>query len=316
MPHVLLVDDDGGTLALLQAILAPDGYEVALARDGASALRAVAARPPDLVLLDIALPGVDGLSVLEEIKAAAATALVPTVVVTGSAERAERLRALELGADELLTKPVDRAELRTRVRALLRLKHHVDQLERMENVLLTMARTVEARDPDLHEHCERMTRHVTAVSQEFGLHGDDLRTIRLGACLHDIGKIGIPDAVLLKPGPLTVAERAMVRVHPEIGESILRPLASMAAVLPLVRHHHERLDGSGYPDGLRGDAIPLLVRILTVVDLFDALTSNRPYRSALPRERALAVLREEVARGWWDADVVACAARCLVDGPD
>ncbi len=306
MAHVLLIDDDPTNLMLLRAILSQDGYELTSASDGASALSSIARSVPDLVLLDLRMPGIDGMTVVERLKADPATAMVPTVMVTGSAARAERLRAIDLGVDEFLTKPVDRIELRTRVRALLRLKHHIDQLERGENVLLTIARTVEARDPDLREHCQRMTRWVSACAQEFDAGRDDLRTLRLAASLHDIGKVGLPDTILLKPGPLDERERSLMQAHPVIGESILRPLSTVAAVLPLVRHHHERLDGSGYPDGLSGDAIPLLVRILSVVDVFDALTTNRPYRRAMDSGRAIAILAEESDRGWWDPDVVRC----------
>lgn len=311
MAHVLLIDDDPANLMLLRAILSQDGYELTCASDGASALSLIARHIPDLVLLDRVMPGIDGLALLERLKADPVTAMVPTVMVTGSSERAERLRAIELGVDELLTKPVDRIELRTRVRALLRLKHHLDQLERSENVLLTMARAVEARDPDLREHCDRMTRLATCVAQEFGTGRDDLRTLRLAAGLHDIGKIGLPDTILLKAGPLDASERSLMQTHPVVGESILRPLSSVSAVLPLVRHHHERLDGSGYPDGLHGEEIPLLVRILSVIDVFDALTTNRPYRAAMHNDRAFDILSEEIHRGWWDPDVVRCLDRVV-----
>lgn len=312
MARVLLVDDDPANLQLLRVLLAPEGHELVLVGDGGSAIRAIAEHAPDLVILDLVMPGVDGFAVLERLKATPATRLIPTIVVSGSTERSERLRAIELDADEFLTKPVDRIELRARVRALLRLRHHVNQLEHTENVLVTMGRAVEARDPNLHEHCERMTEWADAVGREFGLGSDDLRTLGLGASLHDIGKIGIPDAILLKPGPLDEAERAVLRTHPLVGESILRSLASMAAVLPLVRHHHEHLDGSGYPDGLCGEEIPLLVRILSVIDVFDALTTNRPYRAALPHEDAMAILSQEAAAGWWDRTVVDCLARRVV----
>ena len=312
LARVLLVDDDPRSLQLLQACLHADGHELTFAADGEGALAAVADQTPDLVLLDLVMPGVDGFAVLQRLKAEAETRLVPVVVVTGLAQRDERLRAIELGADEFLSKPVDRIELLARVRALLRLKQHVDQLERTENVLRTIARTVEARDPALQEHCERLARWTTSVGAEFGLGEADLDTLRLGAYVHDIGKIGIPDSVLLKPGPLSEAERAMVRMHPVIGESILAPLASMAPVLPLVRHHHERLDGTGYPDRLHGGQITLPVRILAAVDVLDALTTHRPYRAALPISQAMEILQEEARRGWWDADVVACLAERVV----
>ncbi len=307
--RVLVVDDDAPSRHLLQALLSREGHELVQAGDGAAALERIAQQAPDLVLLDLNMPEVDGFSVLAQLKGEEATRLIPVVVVSGSAQRAERLRALELGADECLTKPVDRVELRVRVAALLRLKRCTDQLERTANVMLLVARAVEARDPELGQHCERLVRWVTVTGRALGVAPAELHTLRLGAYLHDIGKIGIPDAVLLKPGPLDARERELMSRHPLLGESILAPLASMAAVLPLVRHHHERLDGSGYPDGLHGEQIPLLVRILSGADVLDALTTRRPYRDALPLEQALTVITQEVARGWWDAAVVACLAR-------
>lgn len=315
MTRVLVVDDEPMNLRLFEALLAPEGYELECADCGEAALAAVARRIPDLVLLDLAMPGMGGLGVLEALKASERTRLTPVVVVTASTERAQRLRGIALGADEFLTKPIDRAEVRTRLRALLRLKEHMDQMERTENVLLSMARAVEARDPHLPEHCERMAAWVQRLGETFGLDAAELRTLRLGAHLHDIGKIAIPDAVLLKPGPLTIPERTMMRTHAEIGESILAPLTSLAPVLPLVRHHHERLDGSGYPDRLAGAEVPQLVRILTVADVFDALTTSRPYRQALAAEEALGVLRAEVGRGWWDGEVVERLAGEVAAGP-
>lgn len=312
MARILLVDDDPDNLQLLRALLAPEGHELVLVGDGSSAIRAIAQCPPDLVVVDLVMPDVDGFTVLAGLKVTPATRLIPTIVVSGLTERNERLRAIELGADEFLTKPVDRVELRARVRALLRLRQHINQLECAENVLVTMARAVEARDPNLGEHCERMTQRAEAVGRELGLGADDLRILGLGATLHDIGKIGIPDAILLKPGPLDAAERAALRTHPLIGESILQPLGSMAAVLPLIRHHHEHLDGSGYPDSLCGGEITLLVRILSVVDVFDALTTHRPYRAALSPAEAMRILAQEAAAGWWDVTVIDCLARRVV----
>lgn len=315
MTRLLIVDDEPMNLRLFEALLAPDGYELEFADSGSAALAAVSRRIPDLVLLDLVMPGMGGLQVLEALKASEQTHLIPVVVVTASTERAQRLRGIALGADEFLTKPVDQVEVRTRLRALLRLKAHMDQMEHTENVLLSMARAVEARDPHLPEHCERMASWATRLGSACGLNATELRTLRLGAHLHDIGKIAIPDSVLLKPGPLTIPEQAMMRTHPVIGESILAPLISMAAVLPLVRHHHERLDGSGYPDHLRGDQIPLLVRIISVTDVFDALTTARPYRASLSQTDALEVLWDEARRGWWDQEVVGLLSSRIAADP-
>lgn len=314
MPRVLVVDDESSNVDMMCAFLARKGYDLRSADGGRTALQAVAEHPPDLVLLDLSMPDMDGFQVLQRLKTDAVTRFIPVVVVTASTERAGRLRAIHLGADDFLTKPVDRAELVVRVRSLLRLKDQVDELERSENVLLALARTVEARDPDLQQHCERMTAFVLQMGQRCGLGADELKALRLGAHLHDIGKIGLPDHVLLKPGRLTYAERALVQTHPIIGEEIVRPLASLQPVLSLIRHHHERLDGSGYPDRLGHHEVSMSVRILSVADVFDALVTRRPYRQALTAQEALAILREEAERGYWDRAVVECLAGMAAEG--
>jgi len=314
LPRVLLVDDEPANLRLLQAILSDDGYELAEAQGGQAALQEIREVPPDLVILDLAMPEVDGFEVLRSLKGDAGTHLIPVVVITASDERQLRLRAVELGADDFLNKPVDRVELRARARALVRLKRHVDELERAENVLLAFARSVEARDPDTRDHCDRLARRAVALGRTFGLDPAELRVLRLAAYLHDLGKIGLPDAVLLKPGPLTHGERLLVRQHPVLGEEILQPLRTMDAVRPLVRQHHERLDGSGYPDGLRGEQISLSVRVLSVCDVYDALVTHRPYRPALLREEAFSVLRSEARQGFWDSRVVDALADSVEAG--
>lgn len=307
--RILLVDDEPLNLEVLQGFLAPEGYDLVLASDGEQALRLAGELPPDLVLLDLAMPRVDGFEVLRTLKESPKTRLTPVVVVTAFTERSLRLRAISLGADDFLSKPVDSVELRTRTRALLRLKQHIDELERLEDVLTALATIIEARDPGTGDHCVRLKRLAVAIGRDLGLSGEQLRILQLGACLHDIGKIAIPDSVLLKSGPLSADERALIETHAIVSEEILRPLQAMAPVLPLVRGHHERLDGSGYPDQLAGDAIPLEVRILSVVDVYDALTTHRPYRPALQTEEAFAILHEETGHGYWDPDVVAALVR-------
>ncbi len=230
--------------------------------------------------------------------------MIPVVMVTALSAAADRLQGIEAGADDFLTKPFNTEELRTRVRSLLRIKRHTDDLENAEIVLGSLALTVEARDPHTNGHCDRLSRYAVALGERLGLPATHLRALRRGASLHDLGKIGIPDAILLKPGPLTEAERAIIQEHPAIGERICAPLKSLLLVCPIIRHHHERWDGSGYPDGLRGEAIPLSARILQVVDVYDALTSTRPYKPAYHPERACAILRAETAKGWWDPTIV------------
>lgn len=302
--RILLVDDEPINLELMVELLQDEGHQLLLARDGKQALALCIEQTPDLVLLDLAMPKMDGFAVLQELRCKEATRLLPIVVVTAHAARAMRLRAIEMGADDFVTKPFDNLELRTRVKALLRYKTYLDELERSEGVLLSLGRIIEARDPNTLNHCERIANMARVLGARLGLSEREARALHLGAFLHDIGKVGIPDAVLLKPGPLDQAEQATMRMHPVIGEQMLRSLASMRDVLPLIRHHHERLDGSGYPDHISGDKIPAIVRVLSVCDVFDALTERRPYRNALSIDVALEILHKEVKLGYWDRTIV------------
>ncbi len=311
---ILIVDDLAANRRLLERLLALAGYAVVTAADGEQALAAVADASPDLVLMDIRMPGRDGFSVCEVIKSRDATRLLPVVLMTGSTERADRIRAIEAGADDFLTKPVDEIELKARVRSLVRLKRYTDDLDSAETVILSLARTIEARDPYTEGHCERLARYAVIVGRRIGVSADDLAALYRGGYLHDIGKIAIPDAVLSKPGPLTDEEREMMKQHTTVGDHLCGNLRALSRVRPIVRHHHERLDGSGYPDGLRGDAIPLLAQIIGVVDVFDALTTARPYKPAVDAEAALQELRQDVARGWRDHRLVAALAAAVKNG--
>src|SRR5690606_37002025 len=212
----------------------------------------------------------DGFAACRVLKNDARTRLTPVVLMTGAAEREDRMQAIECGADDFLAKPIDFTELKARVRSLVRLKRYTDELDSAESVILSLARTVEARDPLTEGHCERIDSYAVGLGRRLGLATEDLAALHRGGFLHDIGKIAVPDAVLFKPGPLTPEELAIMRMHPVVGDQLCGNLRSLARVRPIVRHHHERLDGSGYPDGLRGDRIPLLAQIVSVVDVFDA----------------------------------------------
>jgi putative two-component system response regulator len=301
---VLVVDDMDFNLRLLERLLVADGYVVLTAHDGDEALRVVRAAAPDVVLMDVRMPGRDGFSACNELKTDNETRLIPVVLMTGSAQRADRVKAIEAGADDFLTKPVDEPELRARVRSLLRLKRYTDDLDSAESVIMSLAHTIEARDPCTEGHCERLSRYAVLLGQKLHHSGDDIAALQRGGVLHDIGKIAIPDAILNKPGPLTDAEYARMKEHAEIGDRLCGNLRVLARVRPIVRHHHERLDGSGYPDGLQGAAVPKLAQIIGVVDVFDAMTTARPYKPALPVANAVEQLRVEVERGWRDARLV------------
>jgi putative two-component system response regulator len=295
--RVLVVDDAESIRTLFERLLTLDGHDVISVADGAAALAAVTRDQPDVILLDVVMPAMNGLEVCRRLKDDPATRLTPIVLVTGRAELNDRLRGIEAGADEILEKPVHPHELRARVRSLSRVKYLIDALDSAEAAFMALALTIEARDPMTNGHCERLARHAMQVGRGLGLTDEDLDALHRGGYLHDLGKIGVPDQVLLKPGPLTADEFAIMRQHTIIGDNLCAPLQSLRRVRPIVRSHHERLDGSGYPDALRGDAIPHLAQIVGVVDIFDAMTSARPYRNALRPEDAVRHLLAEVEKG-------------------
>jgi len=302
VPHhrrsrVLIADDTESVRSLFERLLSTDGHEVVSAPDGRSALEAIQRDRPDVILLDVEMPGLSGLEVCRRLKADPATRLTPVVMVTGQTDLSDRIRGIEAGADEFLSKPVHPQELRVRVRSLSRVKHLIDALDSAEAAFVTLALTIEARDPSTNGHCERLAQHAVRLGRTLSVDSEDLDALHRGGYLHDVGKIGVPDAVLLKPGPLTPDEFALMKRHPEIGDSLCAPLQSLRRVRPIVLSHHERLDGSGYPSGLRGDDVPLLAQIVGIVDVFDALTSERPYRVALTPEEAGRYLLRQAQSG-------------------
>ena len=301
---ILVVDDLQTNLDVLERMLGSQGYRVLTAHDGEEALAIVAREQPDVVLTDVRMPRRDGFGLCRALKAAAATRLIPVVLMTGASEADDRLQAIEAGATDLLGKPIDLPELKARVRSLMQLKHYTDELDSAEVVLRSLALMIEARDAYTQGHCERLARYATRLGERLGLPPEDLTALAKGGYFHDIGKIAIPDCILLKPGPLTPEEFEKMKEHPVIGERLCGDLRALHFVRPIVRHHHERQDGSGYPDGLKGDDVPLLAQIIGIVDVYDAITTTRPYRAALSPETAIAALRDEVARGWRRHDLV------------
>jgi putative two-component system response regulator len=295
---VLVADDYEPTLLGLAALLEAAGHTVLTAGNGTDALRLAAAERPDVVLLDVMMPGLSGTDVCARIKQTAATRFTPVVLISGSGDRSKRLAGREAGADDFLNKPIDVHELGARVSSAIRLKRLTDDLESAESLFLTLGRIVEARDPYTVGHCERLAHYATALGAALDLPQADLEALYRGAFLHDIGKIGIPDRILLRKGRLSRADYELMKQHPLIGDALCGTLRSLDAVRLIVRHHHERLDGGGYPDGLSGDAVPVLARIVRVVDVFDALTTERPYRKALPAQAAYKMLLEEARVGW------------------
>jgi putative two-component system response regulator len=312
--NVIVVDDTDVSAEVLRRLLLQDGYAVEVAHDGESGLEAVRRSTPDLVLLDVMMPGINGFEVCRRLKADPATRLTPVVLVTTLDGRDDRIQGMDAGADDFLTKPVDGMELRARVRALLRLKRFTDELDSAEAVILSLARTVEARDPNTEGHCERLAGFSVRMGEALGLREDELAALYRGGFLHDVGKIAVPDSVLLKAGPLSREEYELIKRHTIVGDEICTDFRALRPVRPIVRHHHERQDGSGYPDGLVGAQIPLLAQIAGVVDVYDALTTSRPYKKALTPSDALALLRAEANDGLHRMELVDLLTRLQQEG--
>lgn len=297
-PTVLVVDDVAANRELLEAYLTELGYEVREARDGVEAIEAIEANEPDLVLLDIDMPRLDGLEVCRRLKAHATRRLIPVVLITALNDRVTRLKGIEAGADEFLTKPFDAKELTVRTKVLLRERALNKRLDATEDVLRGFARAVEARDRYTIHHAERVALYSRSIGRALGLPDDLLEPLYMGAMLHDLGKIAIPDRVLLKPGPLDEEELAVMRTHAIEGEKICGSLRSVAAYLPIVRHHHERWDSQGYPDHFYREEIPLGARIAAIGDSWDAMVSDRPYRQGLSLDEARQHLAGDAGQQW------------------
>ena len=301
---VLVADDNELNLELLSGMLTAAGYAVVGARNGDQALAVVDEGVADIVLLDVVMPGKTGFTVCQKIKSRPETRLLPVVLVTALAETDDRIHGIMCGADDFLRKPIHKHELLARVQSLLRIKEFTGELENAETVLFSLAASIEAKDPYTEGHCQRLSDYSVALAERLGLCGEQRIALRRAGIVHDVGKVAVPDHILLKRTPLTNQEWQIIKQHPVVGERICSPLKSFRLVTPIIRHHHEKLDGSGYPDGLKGDQIPRTAQILQTVDIYDALTTDRPYRRALPSAEAFAIMRQEVRRGWWDSSLV------------
>jgi putative two-component system response regulator len=297
-PVVLVVDDSKSIRHVIEACLTGIDCEVRFAADGLTALAAIESDPPDLVLLDVQMPGMDGYEVCRRIRADSRFRLLPVVMITARTHTHDRIKALEYGADDFMTKPFERAELVARVRASLRLKSLYDTLDSAEQVIFALAAAVEAKDSVTERHTRRVAESARHLGLRLGLPEEALDALYRGGIIHDIGKIGVSEAILLKGGPLDLIEQRRMQEHPAIGANIIAPLQTGSSLLPIIRHHHERFDGSGYPDGLRGEQIPLLARITAICDAFDALINDRPYRAGVSVAQAVATLRAGAGSQW------------------
>ncbi len=303
-PTILITDSEEINRKILRSILKSESYRILEASHAAEAFAILEHEKVDLVILDLMMPGIGGLDVCRRLKANRQTRLIPVLVLTSVQGVENEVAGIESGADEFLLRPLHPAVVRTRIAAMLRQKAAIDSLEEAEAILFALARAIEERDTPTRLHCERLAVVSVSLGQALGLPRPQLLALYRGGFLHDIGKVSVPDSILHKPGPLTEEEWAVMRAHTVKGEQICRPLKTLALVLPIIRSHHERWDGSGYPDGLRGEGIPLLARILQVADIYDALTSVRPYKPAYSPEEALEVMEEEARRGWRDPELV------------
>jgi putative two-component system response regulator len=312
--RILIVDDESSSRSALEVLLRREGYDVHDVSDGADALAECTAFRPDLILLDVLMPGMSGFEVCKRIKATRETRLTPVVLITGLTATEDRIKGIESGADDFLSKPIDFNELLARTRSLLKLKQYTDEMENAESVLFSLALSIEARDPYTRGHCDRLAEVSVRLGERLGISEEHLKALRRGGVVHDIGKVVVPDAILLKPGPLSAEEREVMRKHPVVGERICAPLRVLRLVLPIIRHHHERFDGSGYPDHLSGGEIPLTARIMQLADVYDALTTDRPYRKADPSEVALEIMANEAKRGWWDRDLLDAFQQMIREG--
>ncbi|WP_456439177.1 response regulator [Caldithrix abyssi] len=310
---ILIVDDQPDNIETIKDILSGSQYKLFSATNGKEALEVFKQINPDLVLLDAMMPVMDGFQVTRVIKNNPQTQLTPIIMITALDSMQDRVKGLEAGVDDFISRPFNIFELKARIKNLLRLKDAVDELENAEQVIFSLAKTVEAKDKYTEGHCNRLADLAQTMGRHLNLSEHDLKVLKRGGILHDIGKIAIRDAILLKPGKLTAEEFEIIKEHPKIGVQICAPLKTLKPVLPVILYHHERYNGSGYPEGLKGEEIPLLARVIGLVDCFDSLTTERPYRKALSVSQALEICEKETDEGLWDPNLFSVFKKIISD---
>lgn len=311
---ILIVDDNKVNVELIRAQLKPYNYNIHVAYDGEEAMEKIDKNPPDIVLLDLMMPKISGYEVCRYIKQNKNTQFIPVIIITALQELEDKIKAIELGADDFLVKPFNKLELTTRIKSLLHMKSLHDDLETSENILFSLAEALEAKDVYTRGHSDRVAKIATFVAEEMAFPRRDVEILRKGGLLHDIGKIGVKEDILLKPGRLSEEEMKHVQLHPKIGFDICSPLKSLEDALPCIRSHHERFDGEGYPDGLKAEEIPLKGQIMAIADAYDAMVTDRPYRKAMTKDVAAKIFEDEINNGQWNPEIVRVFLKVVKEG--
>lgn len=303
-PVILVVDDLPANIDLLEAIFVKEGFTVHCANGAVGAMKIIEKQHVDLAVVDVMMPGIDGFALCSMLKQKAGKQFFPVILLTALSDRNSRIKGLEAGADDFISKPFDTLELILKIRSLIKLKTLQEELDHSENIILTLAVAMEARDPYTKGHSTRVSKLSMEFSAFLGLSEREREEMKKAGILHDIGKICLSQSILRKPGPLSKEEQELIKTHALLGEDLCRPLVSMRRILPAIRHHHERWDGTGFPDRLAGEDIPIMARILSIVDSFDAMVSVRPYRDQRSVQSALDMMEEERYNGQWDAELL------------
>jgi putative two-component system response regulator len=303
-PSILVVDDVRSNLELMEAVFMKEGFRVYTALGADAAIDLFVSHSVDLAVLDVMMPGIDGFELCARLKDMSGRRFFPVILLTALTDRQSKIKGIASGADDFISKPFDNSELMMKIKSLLKLKRLNEELDHSENIILTLAVAMEARDPYTKGHSTRVSKLSVDFVSFLGLPETDLKEMKKAGILHDIGKICLSESLLRKPGPLTREEVEMIKTHAVLGEELCRPLVSMRKILPSIRHHHERWDGRGFPDGLGGEEIPLMARILAIVDSFDAMVSVRPYRDRRSVAVTLETMKSEQYDGQWDSELL------------
>jgi putative two-component system response regulator len=303
--RILIVDDDDRNLKLIGSMLRLQAYDVIKAANGEEALSALRQADFDLILSDVMMPCMDGFELCRRIKQDSSMRMTPVIMLTALDDVESKVKAIESGADDFMNKPPNKMELFARIKSLVNLKRIHSKMASIHNVIFSLANTVEAKDGYTQGHIERVANLSVCLGRRIGLTEPEIEALKLGGVLHDIGKIAVPDQILNKAGPLSPDEWEIMKKHTDIGFKICLPLKdNLGMALSVVRHHHEKLDGSGYPDSLKGEQISIVARIMAVVDIYDALTTDRPYRRGMTQSDAIEILEKEGQQGKLDTTII------------